>query len=82
MRSLCGGNAGGKYKNAYFVNLNEGGFDTAHNNYSAMDCCVNDGCGCGQNGQPSGFHLKPEGYKNMMKTILQIIGETSYFKAK
>ena len=76
MKTLCG-NTGGKYKNAHFLDLNAKGFNTASNNYSVLNCCQNDGCGCGQ-GNGDGYHLKS--YRDMLKTALEIIGETSYLK--
>ena len=70
-----------KYSNAHFLDLNANGFNTINGSTNYLRCCKNNGCGCTGTGEKDkSFHLTDEGYKQMLKTALTIIGETTYLK--
>ena len=70
-----------KYTNAHFVNLNSNGFYTVNGSTNYMRCCKNNGCNCKGSGEKdASFHLTDNGYKQMLKTVLTVIGETTYLK--
>ena len=81
IKTLCG-NTGGKYKNAFFLDLNANGFHTINSDGTTrMNCCINNGCRCGGSGTGGdGFHMNGTNNRDMLRTALEIIGETAYLK--